>query len=152
MTNIILFLAIILFIVYAIYDQVLMNKLKGKTLLSIRLQHQSKIDAIILVGLIVLTITQSLQSHIEPITIYLLAICIILAIYSTFIRYPRLLLKEKGFFFANIYIDYKKIKQLNLAEKQILIVDLTNGRRLLVKIEHKDDIEKIVNFFGGYKS
>ncbi|QGM80180.1 DUF986 family protein [Otariodibacter oris] len=152
MTNIILFLAIILFIVYAIYDQVLMDKQKGKTLLSIRLKRQSKMDAIILVALIALTISQGIQTHIEPLTIYLLATCIVLAIYSTFIRYPRLLLKEKGFFFANIYIDYKKIKQLNLAEKQILVVDLTNERRLLVKIEHKADIEKVVNFFGGYKS
>ncbi len=128
-----------------------MDKLKGKTVLTVELKRQAGLDSGILIALIVLIIVQGIQTGIEPLTLYLLATCIILVVYSAFIRFPRLLLKENGFFFGNIYFTYSKVKQINLADNQILVMDLNNGRRLLVRIKKQDDVEKVVSFFGGYK-
>lgn len=152
MTNSVLFIGIVLCFAFAIYDQVVMDKLKGQTKLIVSLQRQAGLDSGILIGLIVLSIIQGIQIGIEPLTLYLLVTCIILCVYSAFIRFPRLLLKEQGFFFGNIYFDYSKVKQINLAENNILVIDLNNGRRLLVRIKQQDDVEKVVQFFGGYKS
>lgn len=151
MTNFILLLGITLCLGYAVYDQLIMPKRKGSTKLAVELQRQAGIDVWISVGLIVLTIAQGIQSGIEPFTLFLLASCIILCIYLAFFRSPRLLLKQDGFFFGNIFFDYQKIQQINLADQQILVIDLKSGRRLLVRIKHANDVEKVVNFFGGYK-
>lgn len=151
MTNAILLFGILVGFAYAVYDQVLMDRLKGKNRLSIELQRQAGVDVWISVGLIVLTIINSIQIGIAPFTLFLLAMCIVLCLYLAFFRSPRLLLKEKGFFFGNFYFDYRQIHQINLADNQILVVDLHNGRRLLVRIKQQADVEKAVHFFGGYQ-
>ncbi|MDG4953501.1 DUF986 family protein [Actinobacillus equuli subsp. equuli] len=151
MTNIILLIGIAAVLAFAIYDQVIMPKLKGETKLTVQLQRQVKGDAWILIGLITLTMVYGVQNGIESLTIYLLAFSIILCVYVTFLRSPRLLLKEQGFFFANVFFEYANIHQINLAQSQIIVIDLKSGRRLLVRIQTPEDIEKVVNFFGGYK-
>lgn len=151
MTNIILLIGIAGVLAFAIYDQVIMPKRKGETKLVVHLQPQVKGDAWILIGLIILTIVHGVQNGIESLTIYLLVFSMILCIYVTFLRSPRLLLKEQGFFFANVFFEYASIHQINLAQSQILVIDLKSGRRLLVRIQTPEDIEKVVNFFGGYK-
>ncbi|WGE42172.1 DUF986 family protein [Actinobacillus equuli] len=152
MTNIILLIGIAAVLAFAIYDQVIMPKLKGETKLVVQLQRQVKGDAWILIGLIALTMVYGVQNGIESLTIYLLAFSIILCVYVTFLRSPRLLLKEQGFFFANVFFEYANINQINLAQSQIIVIDLKSGRRLLVRIQTPEDIEKVVNFFGGYKN
>ncbi|EFX92578.1 Predicted membrane protein [Actinobacillus ureae] len=152
MTNIILLIGIVAVLAFAIYDQVIMPKLKGETKLVVQLQRQVKGDAWILIGLIALTMVYGVQNGIESLTIYLLAFSIILCVYVTFLRSPRLLLKEQGFFFANVFFEYANINQINLAQSQIIVIDLKSGRRLLVRIQTPEDIEKVVNFFGGYKN
>lgn len=153
MLNTILFLGILCFFIYAFYDQFLMDKLKGKSHLKVRLKKQAKLDSLIFIVLIILPIQQaySQKDPIAPMTLFLIATAIILSVYGAFIRSPVLLLKEKGFFFGNIYIDYDNIQQINLADKQILVIDLKNGKRLLVHLINAEDIEKVVTFFGGYK-
>lgn len=128
-----------------------MDKLKGKTILTIRLARQAGIDSGILIFLIVVTLFQGLQNGIASSTVFLLFGCIVLAVYSAFIRYPRLLLKEQGFFFGNIYFLYSNIAQINLSEQRVLVIDLKNNKRLYVRIQKENDIEKVVAFFGGYK-
>lgn len=152
MKNIILLIGIVAVLAFAIYDQVIMPKLKGETKLVVQLQRQVKGDAWILIGLIALTMVYGVQNGIESLTIYLLAFSIILCVYVTFLRSPRLLLKEQGFFFANVFFEYANINQINLAQSQIIVIDLKSGRRLLVRIQTPEDIEKVVNFFGGYKN
>ncbi len=152
MTNILLIIAIILSLSYIVYDQIIMDKLKGKTKLMIRLVRQANIDTGILIALIALILFQGVQNGIEPLTVFLLSGCIVLAVYSAFIRYPRLLLKEQGFFFGNIYFLYSNIEQINLSEQSVLVIDLKSKKRLFVRIQHAEDIEKVVTFFGGYKS
>lgn len=151
MTNLALIIAIVAVIAFAIYDQVIIPKRKGETKLSVQLQRQVKGDAWILIGLIALSILYGIQNGIAPLTLYLLVFAIILCVYSAFLRAPRLLLKETGFFFGNIFFEYQNIAQINLAEQQILVIDLKSGRRLLVRIQDAEDIKKVVNFFGGYK-
>lgn len=151
MTNLALIIAIVAVIAFAIYDQVIIPKRKGETKLSVQLQRQVKGDAWILIGLIALSIVYGIQNGIAPLTLYLLVFAIILCFYSAFLRAPRLLLKETGFFFGNIFFEYQNIAQINLAEQQILVIDLKSGRRLLVRIQDAEDIKKVVNFFGGYK-
>ncbi|MCK3654522.1 hypothetical protein A4G19_01670 [Pasteurellaceae bacterium Macca] len=152
MINLFLFIGILLGLGYAIYDQVLMPRLKGQTRLAVELQRQSGIDTWISVGLIVITIIQGIQTGISALTLFLLAFCIILAVYLSFFRSPRLLLKEKGLFFANFYFPYEKIQGVNLSADKILVIDLHKSKRLLVRIKHNEDIEKVVQFFGGYKA
>lgn len=151
MTNFILLLGIFAVLIFAIYDQAIMPKRKGKTYLSIPLQRQAKADVWILAGLIGLAIAQGIQTGIETLTLYLLGFSILLCFYAAFWRTPRLLLKKTGFFFGNLFFEYQHIVQINLANAQILVIDLQSSRRLLVRIQQPDDVEKVVQFFGGYK-
>lgn len=167
MTNIILLIFLFLGFLFAIYDQVIMNKLKGETKLNIPLKKQKGIDTWLLLGLISLSFIYGVQNKAAPFTLYLLATCIILAIYLAFLRTPRLLFKKEGFFFANLYFKYSNIYQVNIAElppnnpktknnslntnEKILVIDLQGGRRLLAYITNDEDIQKAVDFFGGYK-
>lgn len=151
MTNTILFLFILLSLLFAVYDQILMDRLKGPTKLTIILKKQKTIDTWLLIGLIILSIGYGVQNQISAFTLYLLSTCIILAVYLAFFRSPRLLLKQNGVFFANIYFNYAKIYQINIAEintnEKVLVIDLHGGRRLLAQPENEKDLQSVVNFF-----
>nr|WP_314739441.1 DUF986 family protein [uncultured Haemophilus sp.] len=151
MTNAILIFGILAALCFAIYDQVIMPKRLGETRLAIPLQKQAKTDSWILIGLFSLSLIYGIQHGISAFTLYLLGFAILLTVYLAFLRSPRLLLKQSGFFFGNVFFEYQNIAQINLAENQILVIDMKNGRRLLVRIENKEDVEKAVWFFGGYK-
>ncbi len=152
MINIILCVALILGFAYAIYDQFLIDRLKGNTLLAVELKPQAKIDTLIFAGLILLTTVQGIQTGISSFTLFLLVLCIALALYLGFFRSPYLRFKQHGFFFSQFYIPYQHIQQLNLAPQQKFVVDLSNGKRLVIPIKHEKDIAPVVDFFGGYKS
>ena len=151
MTDIILIIGVILALAYAIYEQIFQPKLKGETKLSVELKSQTKLDAWILMGLIGLTIAQGVQTGISAFTLFLLGMSVLLVIYTTFFRKPRLLFKEKGFFFGIFYIEYRKIRTIDLAEGQVFVVDLGTNKPLLLRIKNADDVEKVVKLFGGYK-
>lgn len=151
MTNILLLIGITFFFLYVFYDQFGMNYLKGKTILKIALKKKTKIDAIIFISLIIIILYQ-VKFEVPAVTLYLLSIAILLSIYIAFIRYPQIIFKEKGFFFENIYISYQKIKQVNLTEDHKFVIELTNTKCLVFQLANDCDQDKIVNFFGGYKS
>lgn len=151
MTNAILILGILAALCFALYDQIIMPNRFGETRLTILLQKQAKADSWILIGLFALSLIYGIQNGISAFTLYLLGFAILVTIYLAFLRSPRLLLKQKGFFFGNVFFEYQHIAQINLAENQILVIDMKRGRRLLVRIENKEDVEKVVQFFGGYK-
>ncbi|QLB12610.1 uncharacterized membrane protein YobD (UPF0266 family) [Bisgaardia hudsonensis] len=150
MINILILSSIFLFFLYAFYDQFGMDYLKGKNKLKVRLKKRAKIDSLIFIGLIAIIFYQT-KANIPTVTIYLLSMTIVLSIYIAFIRYPQILFKEKGFFYENIYITYDKIKAVNLADNHIIVIDLKNTKHLSIIPDNTQDIEKIVNFFGGYK-
>lgn len=51
-------------------------------------------------------------------------------------------LQTNWFFFANIWIEYKRIKAMNLSEDGVLVMQLEQ-RRLLIRVRNIDDTEKI---------
>ncbi|HBZ9023260.1 TPA: DUF986 family protein, partial [Citrobacter freundii] len=50
--------------------------------------------------------------------------------------------KQKGFFFANVWIEYNRIKEMNLSEDGVLVMQLEH-RRLLIRVRNIDDLERI---------
>ncbi|MDO5054054.1 DUF986 family protein [Pasteurella oralis] len=151
MINTLLLTGILLFFFYALYDQFGMDRYKGKTLLKVRLQKQAKKDAVIFIVLIILIVYQA-KTSLSALSLYLLATLIILTVYAAFMRSPVLMLKENGFFFGNIYFLYQNIHQINLAEDNILVIDMKSGKRLLVRLLTEFDREQVIQFFGGYKN
>ncbi|MBF0750678.1 MULTISPECIES: DUF986 family protein [unclassified Pasteurella] len=153
MVNVILFLTILLFFSYAIYEQFLIEKRKGQTKLKVPLKKQHKIDSLIFIGLIIILVYQSFtqSGYISPTTLFLLAAIIILAIYNTFFRTSMLIFKTEGVFYLNIYIDYQKIHQLNLTQNNILVINLKNKKSLFAPLAREEDGQRVVNFFGADK-
>ncbi|MDG6898025.1 hypothetical protein A6A19_08555 [Actinobacillus delphinicola] len=148
MINFLLILGISIFFLYAIYDQFGTNKLKGKTVLSVRLKRRTRLDSIIFVIIIgVILYQQRLQ--ISTTTIFLLLFMVLLSFYVAFLRYPQLLFKKTGCYLDNIFIDYKKIKQVNLSENNIVVIDLTNGKQFLAPLNDPEDKNKIFQLLGG---
>ncbi len=54
----------------------------------------------------------------------------------------KIIFKQKGFFFANVWIEYSRIKAMNLSEDGVLVMQLEQ-RRLLIRVRNIDDLEKI---------
>ncbi|MCP2004960.1 UNVERIFIED_ORG: uncharacterized membrane protein YobD (UPF0266 family) [Buttiauxella agrestis ATCC 33320] len=119
-----------------------MDKLKGKTLLKITLLRRNRIDSTIFVGLVAILIYNNVTTHGTPLTTWLLSALALLAIYISWIRQPKLLFKREGFFFANVWILYSRIKEMNLSEDGVLVMQLEQ-RRLLIRVKNIDDLEKI---------
>ncbi|MCG9947996.1 DUF986 family protein, partial [Providencia rettgeri] len=120
----ILAIIILLMLVYAIYDEFIQHLLKGKTLLKINLKRKHRIDAIIFIVLICIVIYTNIVRHGNLLTTYLLLVTIFMSIYLAFIRTPKLFFKQTGFYFANTFILYERIKTMNLSEDGILIIGL----------------------------
>ncbi|ATM86209.1 DUF986 family protein [Yersinia massiliensis] len=145
-TDVILVVFIALLLAYAIYDEFIMNMMKGKTRLQVHLKRKSRIDCAIFVGLIAILIYNNVMSNGAPLTTYLLVGLALIAVYISYIRWPKLLFKNTGFFYANTFIEYSRIKSMNLSEDGILVIQLEQ-RRLLIQVNQLDDLEKIYNFF-----
>lgn len=61
------------------------------------------------------------------------------------IRVPKIIFKQKVFFFANVWIEYSRIKAMNLSEDGVLVMQLEQ-RRLLIRVRNIDDLEKFISF------
>lgn len=142
LTDVAILLFIALLLLYAIYDQSIMPRRHGKTLLQVPLQRRSKIDNLIFIGLIMILIYNNVTQHGSVITTTLLMALILVAVYLFWIRTPQLLLKTQGLFFANAWVNYDRIKSMNLSEDGILVIQLEQ-RRLLIRVKKMDDLEKI---------
>lgn len=146
LTDSVILIFIALMLAYALYDEFGMNLLKGKTLLKVQLKRSNRVDCLIFVGLVAILIYQNVTSQGAPITTYLLISLALIALYISYIRWPKMLFKKQGFFYANAFIDYQRIKAMNLSEDGILVIDLEQ-RRLLIQVTQLDDLEKIYKFF-----
>lgn len=145
LTDYLIVLFIVLILIYAIYDELIMPKLKGPTRLKILLQRRSKLDSLIFIGLLAILLYQNLRVQGPQITTLLLLSLSALAIWLFWIRAPKLLLKTQGFFFANVFITWDRIRAINLSEDGVLVISLEK-RRLLIHVRHLDDLEKIYTF------
>ncbi|EOE2145804.1 DUF986 family protein, partial [Serratia marcescens] len=114
--------------------------------LKVLLKRRHRLDSLIFVGLIAILIYRNVTDNGAVLTTYLLISLALLAIYVSYIRAPKMVFKAQGFFFANMFVEYNRIKAMNLSEDGILAIDLEQ-RRLLVQVTHLDDLEKIYQFF-----
>ncbi|EMR0568571.1 DUF986 domain-containing protein [Enterobacter roggenkampii] len=143
-TDIVLVLFIIALLAYAIYAEFIMPRRHGETLLSLPLLRRGRVDAFIFVGLIAILIYNNVTSHGALLTTWLLCALALMAIYLFWIRTPKIIFKSHGFFFANVWIEYNRIKEMNLSEDGVLVMQLEQ-RRLLIRVKNIDDLEKIYN-------
>lgn len=141
-TELVLILFIVALVAFAIYDQFIMPRRNGPTLLSIPLLRRGRVDGMIFVGLTAILIYNNIDSHGEIITTWLLSALALMGLYLFWIRTPRILFKKSGFFFANVWIEYPRIKAMNLSEDGVLVMQLEQ-RRLLIRVRNIDDLEKI---------
>ncbi|MCK7431883.1 DUF986 family protein [Enterobacter bugandensis] len=141
-TDIVLVLFIVALLAYAIYDEFIMPRRNGETLLALPLLRRGRIDAFIFAGLVVILIYNNVTSHGAILTTWLLCALALMAIYLFWIRSPKLIFKKQGFFFANVWIEYNRIKEMNLSEDGVLVMQLEQ-RRLLIRVKNIDDLEKI---------
>lgn len=141
-TDLVLVLFIIALLAFAIYDQFIMPRRHGTTLLSVPLLRSSRIDSVIFVVLIVILVYNNMTRHGALITTWLLCALALMGFYLFWIRSPKIIFKTEGFFFANAWIKYSRIQKMNLSEDGVLVMQLEQ-RRLLVRVKNIDDLEKI---------
>ena len=141
-TDIVILVCVAALLAYAIYDQAIMPARKGTTLLSIPLLRRSRVDGIIFAGLVAILIYNNISQHGALLTTWLLCALALMAIYLFWVRIPKIIFKKEGFFFANVWIEYNRIKEMNLSEDGVLVMQLEQ-RRLLVRVKNIDDLEKI---------
>ncbi|NMP26915.1 DUF986 domain-containing protein [Rahnella sp. SAP-1] len=149
-TDIALIIFILLLLAYAIYDEFIMDKRQGKTQLRVNLQRRNKIDAVIFIGLLIILLYNNITAHGSLLTTYLLISLGLIAFYISFIRWPKMLFKPTGFFYANSFITYERIQAMNLSEDGILVIQLEQ-KKLLIRVNHLDDLENIYKLMVNYQ-
>jgi uncharacterized membrane protein YobD (UPF0266 family) len=149
-TDIALIIFILLLLAYAIYDEFIMDKRQGKTQLRVNLQRRNKIDAVIFIGLLIILLYNNITAHGSLPTTYLLISLGLIAFYISFIRWPKMLFKPTGFFYANSFITYERIQAMNLSEDGILVIQLEQ-KKLLIRVNHLDDLENIYKLMVNYQ-
>ncbi|WP_312466688.1 DUF986 family protein [Pseudescherichia sp.] len=142
LTDYVLVLCVAGLLAYAIYDEFIMPRRHGVTLLTAPLLRRSRADSVIFTGLLAIVIYNNVTHHGAILTTWLLSMLALVVIYLFWIRAPKIIFKENGFFFANIWIEYGRIKAMQLSEDGVLVVQLEQ-RRLLIRVRNIDDLEKI---------
>ncbi|MCA6219462.1 DUF986 family protein [Photorhabdus antumapuensis] len=136
---------ILLMLAFAVYDEFVVTLMKGKTYLQIKLKRKHKIDALIFIILILIVVYNNITAYGSRLTTHLLLFTILVTIYLAYIRSPKLLFKNNGFFYANTFISYNRIKTMNLSEDGILVIGLEN-KKLYISTSQLDDLERIYKF------
>lgn len=142
LTDYLIILFIALIFIYALYDELIMNRLHGPTRLKVLLQRRSKLDSLIFIGLLFILLYKNVSHQGPQVTTLLLMALGALTIWLFWIRAPKLLLKQQGFFHANVFIPWGRISAINLSEDGVLVIALEH-RRLLIHVRQLDDLEKI---------
>jgi len=141
-TDIVLVVFITALLAYAIYDELIMPRRNGTTLLTIPLLRRGRVDGVIFAGLLMILIYNNVMSQGALLTTWLLCALALMAFYLFWMRVPKIIFKPAGFFFANVWIEYNRIKEMNLSEDGVLVMQLEQ-RRLLIRVKNIDDLEKI---------
>ncbi|VYU77321.1 DUF986 domain-containing protein [Metakosakonia massiliensis] len=142
LTDSLLVVFIAALLAYAIYDELILPRLRGETLLALPLLRRSRTDAAIFVGLLVILIYNNANNQGSALTTWLLCALALLAIYLFWVRVPKIIFKSGGFYYYSAWIEYNRIKEMNLSEDGILVVQLER-RRLLIRVRNIDDLERI---------
>ncbi|CAG8998800.1 MAG: hypothetical protein CENE_00760 [Candidatus Celerinatantimonas neptuna] len=146
LTDGVLIAFIVLLFGYAVYDELIMPQRRGHTLLKVSLLQKTRLDCLIFVVLIGILIYRNVITEGSTFTTYLLISLALIAVYLAYIRHPKLLFKERGLFFANAFIDYQRIKSMNLTEDGVLVFGLDSGK-LPIELQQIDDLDQITELF-----
>ena len=142
LTDYLIILFIVLIFLYGLYDELIMDRLQGPTRLKVLLQRRNKLDSLIFIVLLGILLYKNVSDQGPQITTLLLMALGALTAWLFWIRAPKLLLKQHGFFYANVFIPWGRISAINLSEDGVLVIVLEN-RRLLIHVRQLDDLEKI---------
>ncbi|CUU24286.1 hypothetical protein J9874_01353 [Duffyella gerundensis] len=142
LTDSLILALIVLLLGYAIYDELIMPRRYGPTRLRVPLRRRARLDSLIFIGLLVILVWNNISRQGQPLTTTLLLTLIFMAVYLFWIRRPKLLLKEDGFFFSNIWIRWPRVQAMNLSEDGVLVMQLEQ-KQLLIHVCELDDLEKI---------
>lgn len=145
LNDIALALVIALFLAYAIYDELIMPRRKGKTGMTVALKRRNRTDSLIFVGLVAILLWQNLQHHGPQVTTTLLLVLAFMSLYVFWFRQPKIVFKGDGFFYANVFIRYERIQSMNLSEDGVLVIQIEQ-RRLLIEVRDLDDLQRIYQF------
>ena len=144
-TDIVLVALIGLAVVFALCDEFLLPLRYGPTRLQVPLQRVNRLDSLIFIGLVVILIYQNINNAGTVLTTTLLLCLIAMTIYLSYIRRPKLLFKSTGFVYAYLFFSYSRIKNMNLSEDGVLVLELGN-RPLLIRVQQLDDLDRIYKF------
>ncbi|WP_340608765.1 DUF986 family protein [Xenorhabdus bharatensis] len=150
LNDIVLIILILLMFAFAIYDEFIVNHLRGKTLLTIKLKRKHRIDALIFIILVSIIIYNNAVTQGNPLTTYLLSFIILISIYFGYMRSPKLIFKKEVFYYSNRLFYYDKIKAMNLSEDGILMIDFET-KKIYIAVTKLDDLEKIYKFLLSNK-
>lgn len=142
LTDMVLVFFILALMAFAVYDQFIMPRRNGPVLLAIPLLRRNRADGMIFVGLVAILIYTNINNQGELITTWLLCALALMGFYLFWIRAPKIIFKARGFFFANVWIDYNRVREMNLSEDGVLVMQLEQ-RRLLIRVKNIDDLERI---------
>ncbi|BBI92430.1 putative conserved inner membrane protein [Serratia symbiotica str. Tucson] len=140
LTDVVLVVFIALLLCYAQYDEF------GMDLLKVQLSRCQRIDCLIFGGLIAILIYRNVTIGGALLTTYLLISLALMTFYISYIRWPKILFKAQGFFYANTFIAYNRIKAMNLSQDGVLVIELQQ-RRLLIQVAQLDGLKKIHQLF-----
>lgn len=99
LTDSILMLFIAALLAFAIYDELILPRRHGDTLLALPLLRRSRVDATIFVGLLVILIYNNVTNNGTPLTTWLLFALALLTLYLFWIRTPKSSSKRGDFSF-----------------------------------------------------
>lgn len=144
LTNGLLLLGITLLLAYALCLEWWLPRRRGNTLLQVNLLRKNRLDSVIFIVLLGIVIYRHFSGQGDPLTLYLLTFLLIATLYISFVRRPKLLFKPQGFYYANWFISYTRIRHLHLSEQGVLFIQLEK-RALPIHVQHISDLENIKN-------
>lgn len=124
LTDYLIILFIVLIFLYGLYDELIMDRLQGPTRLKVLLQRRNKLDSLIFIVLLGILLYKNVSDQGPQITTLLLMALGALTAWLFWIRAPKLLLKQHGFFYANVFIPWGRISAINLSEDGVLVIAL----------------------------
>jgi len=142
LTDVVLMVLIAAMVLFAVYEDAIVPRRNGATLLRVALCRRHKIDSAIFIGLLLILLWQNVAHQGPPRTTTLLMMLCFLALWLGWIRSPALLMKAEGLFYAGAWIDYRRIQGMQLSEDGILAIQLEQ-RRLYVAAKDLDDLARI---------
>lgn len=127
---------------WAIYSEIATNALRGPVRLKIPLVKRKPIDSTLFILLTGILIYKNGEAQGPLLTTWLLIGLLLMAIYLGFLHQPKVVFKAEGFFYNGFWIDYQRVREINLSEDGVLVMQLEH-RRLLVRVKNIDDLQKI---------